>query len=75
VDELRHVFGIFADVNGETHMEDVDIALRPRQLFKDNPPLRLSDVDFYRPGREFHATMATFSAAVLVMRSSELFGQ
>jgi hypothetical protein len=24
-------------------MEDVDIALQPRRLFKDNPPLRLSD--------------------------------
>ena len=24
-------------------MEDVDIALQPRKLFKDNPPLRLSD--------------------------------
>ena len=34
---------IFADANGETHMEDVDITLKPRQLFKDNPPLRLSD--------------------------------
>ena len=34
---------IFADTNGETHMEDVDIALQPRKLFKDNPPLRLSD--------------------------------
>ena len=34
---------IFADANGETHMEDIDIALRPRQLFKDDPTLRLSD--------------------------------
>ena len=33
----------FADAHGETHMEDVDIALQPRKLFKDNPPLRLSD--------------------------------
>jgi hypothetical protein len=24
-------------------MEDVDIPLQPRKLFKDNPPLRLSD--------------------------------
>ena len=30
-------------VDGETHMEDLDIALQPRRLFKDNPPLRLSD--------------------------------
>lgn len=25
---------IFADANGESHMEDVNIALHPRQLFK-----------------------------------------
>jgi hypothetical protein len=42
-DERVTCLRIFADANGETHMEDVDIALRPRQLFKDNPPLRLSD--------------------------------
>jgi hypothetical protein len=34
---------IFADANGETHMEDIDIALQPRRLFKDNPPFGLSD--------------------------------
>ena len=34
---------IFADGNGETHMEDMDIMLQPRKLFKDNPPLRLSE--------------------------------
>ena len=34
---------IFADTNGETHMEDIDIDLQPRKLFKDNPPLRLTD--------------------------------
>ena len=34
---------IFADAHGETHMEDFDITLQPRKLFKDNPPLRLSD--------------------------------
>src|SRR5271169_6087423 len=34
---------IFADADGETHMEEVDIALQPRKLFKDNPPLRLSE--------------------------------
>ena len=34
---------IFADANGETHMEDIDIDLQPRKLFKDNPPLRLTD--------------------------------
>jgi hypothetical protein len=33
----------FADTDGETPMEDVDITLQPKKLFKDNPPLRLSD--------------------------------
>src|SRR5262244_2085138 len=42
-DERVKCLRIFADANGETHMEDVDIALQPRKLFKDNPPLRLSD--------------------------------
>jgi hypothetical protein len=34
---------IFADDEGETHMEDVIVALQPKKLFKDNPPLRLTD--------------------------------
>ena len=34
---------IFADANGETHMEDIDIDLQPRKLFKDNPRPRLTD--------------------------------
>jgi hypothetical protein len=42
-DERVKCLRIFADANGETHMEDVDVALQPRKLFKDNPPLRLSD--------------------------------
>jgi hypothetical protein len=42
-DERVTCLRIFADAAGETHMEDVDIALQPRKLFKDNPPLRLSD--------------------------------
>ena len=33
---------IYADANGETHMDDLHISLLPRVLFKDNPPLRLS---------------------------------
>lgn len=41
-DERVKCLRIFADADGETHMEDVDIALQPRKLFKDNPPLRLS---------------------------------
>ena len=42
-DERVKCLRIFADANGETHMEDVDIALQRRKLFNDNPPLRLSD--------------------------------
>src|SRR5215831_792885 len=42
-DERVTCLRIFADANGETHMEDIDVALQPRKLFKDNPPLRLSD--------------------------------
>jgi hypothetical protein len=42
-DERAKCLRIFADGNGETHMEDIDITLQPRKLFKDNPPLRLSD--------------------------------
>ena len=35
-DERVTCLRIFADSGGETHMEDVDIALQPRKLFKDN---------------------------------------
>jgi len=42
-DERVTCLRIFADADGETHMEDIDIALQPRKLFADNPPLRLSD--------------------------------
>jgi len=42
-DERVKCLRIFADPGGETHMEDVDITLQPRKLFKDNPPLRLSE--------------------------------
>jgi hypothetical protein len=34
---------IFADADGETHMQDIDITLLPREFFKGHPPLRLSD--------------------------------
>jgi hypothetical protein len=34
---------IYADAEGETHMEDINIGLLPRKLFKDNPPFRLTD--------------------------------
>jgi hypothetical protein len=36
-DERVKCLRIFADGNGETHMEDIDITLQPRKLFKDNP--------------------------------------
>lgn len=42
-DERVTCLRIFDDADGETHMEEVDIALQPRKLFKDNPPLRLSE--------------------------------
>lgn len=42
-DERAKCLRIFADANGESHMEDVNIALQPRKLFEDNPPLPLSD--------------------------------
>jgi hypothetical protein len=42
-DERVLALRIFADESGETHMEDVAIALGARQLFADNPPLRLSE--------------------------------
>lgn len=34
---------IFADAMGETHMREVEFTLVPRQVFKDNLPLRLSE--------------------------------
>jgi hypothetical protein len=34
---------ICADDSGETHMQEVEFALVPKQVFKDSLPLRLSD--------------------------------
>ena len=42
-DERVKCLRIFADANGESHMEDTDITLQPKKLFKDNRPLRLSE--------------------------------
>jgi len=42
-DERVTCLRIFADDNGETHMEDVDITLQSRKLFKDNPPFPISE--------------------------------
>lgn len=33
----------YANANGEAHMEDIVISLLPIQIFKDNPPLHLSE--------------------------------
>jgi hypothetical protein len=42
-DERLRCLRIYADANGETHMQEIDMALLPKTLFKDNPPLCLSD--------------------------------
>jgi hypothetical protein len=42
-DERVTCLRIFADSNGETHIEDVDITLQPRKIFKDNPPFPISE--------------------------------
>ena len=42
-DERVTCLRLFTDANGETHLEDFDITLQSRKLFKDNPPLRHSD--------------------------------
>jgi hypothetical protein len=41
-DERVTYLRIYADAAGETHMEDIDIALTPKEFFKGLPPLRLS---------------------------------
>jgi hypothetical protein len=42
-DERVKCLRIFADGNDETHMEDIDITLQPKKLFKDTPPLGLTE--------------------------------
>jgi hypothetical protein len=42
-DERVTCLRIFADSNGETHMQDIDVTLIPKEFFKDIPPLCLSD--------------------------------
>jgi hypothetical protein len=42
-DERVTCLRIFADANGETHMQLIEFALLPKQIFKDNLPLRLSE--------------------------------
>jgi hypothetical protein len=42
-DQRATYLRIYADAHGETHMQDVDVSLLPREIFKGYPPLRLSD--------------------------------
>lgn len=42
-DERATYLRIYADNNGETHMQDVDMALLPKEVFEGCPPLRLSE--------------------------------
>jgi hypothetical protein len=42
-DERVTCLRIYADTDGETHMQEIDVSLFPKQVFKDNSPLRLSD--------------------------------
>ena len=42
-DERVTYLRIYADAEGETHMEEVDFALLPRAFFNGHPPLRLTD--------------------------------
>ena len=42
-DERVTYLRIYADAEGETHMEEVDLALLPRTFFNGHPPLHLTD--------------------------------
>jgi hypothetical protein len=42
---------IFSDGDGETHLEDMDITLQPKKLFKDTPPLGLTENLDHQYGR------------------------
>ena len=42
-DERVTCLRIYADAMGETHMQEVEFALMPKQVFKDNLPLRMSE--------------------------------
>jgi hypothetical protein len=42
-DEQVRCLRIFADAMGETHMQEVEFALLPKQVFKNNLPLCLSE--------------------------------
>jgi hypothetical protein len=61
---------IFADANGETHMEDIDIDLQPRKLFKDNPPLRLTRITSQPRGIMFAMSQRVWGKRVGTIRLS-----
>lgn len=42
-DERVTCLRIYADADGETHMQEVAFTLQPKQVFKNNLPLRLSE--------------------------------
>jgi hypothetical protein len=42
-DEQVTCLRIYADTKGETHMQEVEFALLPKQVFSGNLPLRLSE--------------------------------
>lgn len=42
-DERVTYLRIYADENGETHMEEIGVSLLPREIFRGNLPLCLSD--------------------------------
>jgi hypothetical protein len=42
-DERVTYLRIYTDASGETHMQESDVTLFPKQVFKNNSPLRLSD--------------------------------
>jgi hypothetical protein len=42
-DQRATYLRIYADPDGGTHMEDIDVPLLPTEIFKGYPPLHLSD--------------------------------
>ena len=43
-DELVRCLRIYTDAEGETHMQEVEFPLLPKQVFRKNPPLHLSEI-------------------------------
>jgi hypothetical protein len=42
-DQRATYLRIYADADGETHMQEIDVSLLPEDVFNGYPPLRLSD--------------------------------